>query len=277
MHAQKVTVVCGVCCSQNGKNKDQGPIDPTTEGDDEVQETRFDPKRERVEDALDRDDPLHTPKVDHSNSTKKQRRTENRVDNTPLCAKVITSQRHIDQQVQSVKRRICTDDDDDDDDDDGRGTTYSKKQFYQSLFMMSSEQVNRHKMLREWVPEEVYHKQHGSCLCGKAPITERCVIRNTITGLTTEVGNTCIARFDSKEMHNLGQKMPGIFAGLKRISNDILGNCGENACTYARSMLWINAWEHEWYQNTAKKRKLSHDQVCIQARNVAAAIWWNGC
>lgn len=64
----------------------------------------------------------------------------------------------------------------------------------------------------------------------------------------------------------LGLSSDRIFNGLRRIQVDAEKALNEDAIRYAHSRGWINDWEHGFYLDTWRKRKLSSGQAVIRAQ-----------
>lgn len=98
------------------------------------------------------------------------------------------------------------------------------------------------------VSEEFDH-----CPCGQQ-IKEHCYLRNRLNGNTTYVGNVCVNNFVGIETGNL-------FAGLKRIANDIEANANEDLIEHAHRFGYIYEPEYKFLLETRFKRKLSAKQL----------------
>ena len=111
---------------------------------------------------------------------------------------------------------------------------------------------------REWVLIDIYESDHPeTCLCQHYPIIEICVIRNTITQATTEVGNVCVKRF-------MGIRSDLIFAALKRIRRDVTKSLNEDSIAFFYRANLFNSWEYGFLQDTKQKRNLSSAQMRIR-------------
>jgi hypothetical protein len=108
---------------------------------------------------------------------------------------------------------------------------------------------------REWSLIDIYEAdEHETCLCEHYPIREICVIRNSITKATTEVGNVCVRRF-------LGFRSDLIFAALKRIKKDISKSLNEDALVFFYERGVFSDKEYSFLQSTMRKRELSVRQA----------------
>lgn len=115
---------------------------------------------------------------------------------------------------------------------------------------------NWHAAKLEWDLATVYFVDSnapGTCLCGHFPIIEHCVLVNHLNFNQATVGNVCVTRF-------MGLASEGIFASLRRVRDDRTAALNPAAIEYAKGKGWLNDWEHEFYLNTWRKRKLSPRQ-----------------
>ena len=106
----------------------------------------------------------------------------------------------------------------------------------------------------EWELEDVYREDEpDTCLCGRFPINEICVLRNKRNNNQTIVGNVCVKKF-------LGLPSDKIFQAIHRISEDDDKALNAEAIDHARKKGWINDWEKKFYIDTWRKRKLTRKQ-----------------
>jgi hypothetical protein len=110
--------------------------------------------------------------------------------------------------------------------------------------------------VQEWGLLDVYDAEGEpeTCLCGHFPIVEICVLRNRRNGRDAEVGNCCVKKF-------MGLPSDKIFTGLKRVRKDNDAALNIAAAEHARSKGWVNAWEYGFLIDTARKRKLTGNQL----------------
>lgn len=107
---------------------------------------------------------------------------------------------------------------------------------------------------REWELDCVnYVSKPETCLCGHFPIKEVCTIKNKENSNYTTVGNCCVKKFLKMETGN-------IFAPIKRVLADETKSVSVDLIIYARKKLIISKWEHDFYINIQRKRKLSYKQ-----------------
>ena len=107
----------------------------------------------------------------------------------------------------------------------------------------------------EWLLEEIYEDESfDTCLCGHFPIREICLLRNKINQHLVKVGNCCVKKF-------IGLPSDKIFQAIKRIRKDSEKSLNTEAVQYALHRGWISAWEHDFYLDIMKKRKLSPKQA----------------
>jgi hypothetical protein len=115
-----------------------------------------------------------------------------------------------------------------------------------------------HDAKLEWQLETVVMEPGGTCLCGKHPITDRCLIRNRENGNTAVVGNCCVTKVLP------GLSSARIFAGFKRIMADVGAALNIPAIEYAYEHGWINDRERAFYLDTIRPafrwRRLSDKQ-----------------
>lgn len=108
---------------------------------------------------------------------------------------------------------------------------------------------------KEWALTDIYEAgENETCLCEHYPIREICVIRNNLTGHSTQVGNICVKRF-------LGIRSDLIFAALKRIKSDLSRSLNADAIVFFHQARAINNWEYQFLQDTKDKRNLSPAQL----------------
>ena len=106
----------------------------------------------------------------------------------------------------------------------------------------------------EWELEEIYKQDvPETCLCGKFPILEICVLRNRRNGNPAVVGNVCVKKF-------MGLPSDHIFAAIKRVAGDIERPLNAETVNHAHRRGWINSWERDFYFDTMRKRSLSGKQ-----------------
>ena len=114
---------------------------------------------------------------------------------------------------------------------------------------------------KEWGIHYIYYldDEPQACLCGHYPIVEVCVIKNNITGKTTEVGNCCVKKF--LEIENIGYDVSLIFQAIKRILENISNSANLDTIFYAQQMGIWNNQNVEFYHKIYKKRNLSLKQL----------------
>jgi hypothetical protein len=107
----------------------------------------------------------------------------------------------------------------------------------------------------EWALTEVYEADEDeTCLCGHFPIREICVIHNSVTHESTEVGNVCVKRF-------LGLRSDLIFQALKRIRKDPTKSLNKDSIVFFHEKNLFNSREYTFLQSTLKKSNLSSAQI----------------
>ena len=108
---------------------------------------------------------------------------------------------------------------------------------------------------QEWKLVQIYEAEEPeTCLCGHTPIIEICVLSNTLNGKRAEVGNRCVKRF-------LGLRSDLIFAGIKRIREDITKSLNADSTVFFYDQCVLNDWEYKFQNSTLSKRALSAKQM----------------
>lgn len=112
------------------------------------------------------------------------------------------------------------------------------------------------KAVAEWtidVPDFIEDDEPlATCPCSHYPIRELCWLSNHVTAQRTFVGNVCIKVF-MQMSHVIG-----IVDGFQRVRADrSAGALNEAAIAFAHRNRWINEWEHSFYLDTWRKRKLT--------------------
>lgn len=112
----------------------------------------------------------------------------------------------------------------------------------------------------EWQLQEIYKAEEADiCLCGHYPIMEICILHNSKNGNTVQVGNCCVNKF-------MGLQSDKIFSAYKKVVKNVSKPLNAETIEYAYNKNWINEWEHKFYFDTMRKRKLSEKQGNIRSR-----------
>lgn len=114
----------------------------------------------------------------------------------------------------------------------------------------------------EWVLTSIYFADPGdpgTCLCGHHPIIEMCELENRWSGDVTTVGNCCVKRF-------MGLSSEQVFRGMRQIWRDRSKSMNSDAIEFAFDNRWISEWEHWFYTNVWRKRRLSLKQTAVKER-----------
>jgi hypothetical protein len=107
----------------------------------------------------------------------------------------------------------------------------------------------------EWALHEIYEAEEpDSCLCGKFPIIEICILRNRVNGNFATVGNSCVKKF-------IGLPSDKIFQAVKRVRKDSTKSLNVEAITHAFEKGWLNKWESDFYFDNMRKRSLTQKQA----------------
>jgi hypothetical protein len=109
----------------------------------------------------------------------------------------------------------------------------------------------------EWSLDVIFlAEEPGTCLCGKFPIREMCVITNRLNGETAIVGNHCIRRF-------LTLSSDQLFASLRKIIKNPEAIPGTELVEFVHGKHWINDWERKFLTSVCQCRRLSDKQKAI--------------
>ena len=107
---------------------------------------------------------------------------------------------------------------------------------------------------KEWKLFEVYESDDPqTCLCGKYPIMEICVLENIKNENIAEVGNSCVNKF-------LGIESNPVIKGVKKIKNDVSSSVSKKLINKSWEENIINDWEYNFYIDIRLKRSLNHNQ-----------------
>jgi hypothetical protein len=107
----------------------------------------------------------------------------------------------------------------------------------------------------EWSLHEIYETEDpDTCLCGKFPIIEICILYNRVNGNYAIVGNCCVKKF-------LGLPSDKIFQAVKRVKKDITKSLNTDAIEHAFNKGWLNKWEFDFYIDIMHKRNLTQKQA----------------
>ncbi len=106
----------------------------------------------------------------------------------------------------------------------------------------------------EWHLEQVYHEPDNRCLCGHAPITECCIIRNQHSDRSVLVGNCCVKRVCADDTANLAGQL---LRDIKRLSKTPSAAPGATMCSVILSSDVFSDWEKNFTKSTYRKRPTS--------------------
>ncbi|HBX4538976.1 TPA: hypothetical protein MH262_18565 [Klebsiella pneumoniae] len=113
---------------------------------------------------------------------------------------------------------------------------------------------------KEWQLDRIYKTEKPvSCLCGHSPISNVCVLKNTVNRRTASVGNCCVKRF-------MGLPSDTIFNAVDRVSKDNSKSANIQTLTLALEKRLITQWEYHFYVDTINKRKLTVKQAATRER-----------
>jgi hypothetical protein len=98
----------------------------------------------------------------------------------------------------------------------------------------------------EWILIRIYKEPGGVCLCGHAPITNHCVLKNKLNGNETIVGSSCVQKF-------IGIQTEKLFSSYLLIVKDIHSYLSLEFINYLFEHEIINDWEREFLKSTERK------------------------
>lgn len=94
--------------------------------------------------------------------------------------------------------------------------------------------------------------EHETCLCGHYPISEICIIQNSINDNYARVGNCCVKKFIAQSEK--------VFQAVKRIKSDNVRSLNAEALNFAFEKGYIVTKEKDFYLDIMRKRSLSSKQ-----------------
>jgi hypothetical protein len=111
---------------------------------------------------------------------------------------------------------------------------------------------------KEWFLYDVeFVETPQTCLCTHYPIKQLCYMKNIKNSCCIIVGNCCVDKFFDIKSSNIFNSLKKIFKNIKKSANkDLISFC------YQKNI--INLWEHNFYLNIMRKRKLSQKQIDIK-------------
>lgn len=108
----------------------------------------------------------------------------------------------------------------------------------------------------EWEFTYAYmSEEFQTCLCGRYPIHQICVLKNSENSNETEVGNCCVNKFLGIESANK------IFTSVKRIKDDSSRSMSIEVLEYLLEKKAISPSDYDFYSDIIKKRKFSYKQL----------------
>jgi hypothetical protein len=110
----------------------------------------------------------------------------------------------------------------------------------------------------EWSFVRAFEGGPQSCLCGHYPIKNICVIHNSKSKKSAEVGNCCVNKFLGIEEGNK------IFETLKRLKGDIGKSMSAEALQFLFDRAIINEFEYVFYKDILRKRNLTNKQEALK-------------
>lgn len=109
-----------------------------------------------------------------------------------------------------------------------------------------SQADNFQEARREWFLKTIY-KAEGTCLCGKHPIFNICIIRNKLNNNEAIVGSSCVEKFIQINSQKL-------FFSYAMIEKDLTAFLAKELIEYLYEHEVINEWEKEFLLSTINKK-----------------------
>ena len=123
-----------------------------------------------------------------------------------------------------------------------------------------SKSENWFRARREWEVCGTYETDiPETCLCGHYPIRNVCMIENSVTGVTTRVGNCCVNKF-------MKEDVAPIMRAIIRVKADHEKALNIDTVVFARKKNWINDWEYNFLIETSRKRSLTQKQLDMRIK-----------
>lgn len=98
------------------------------------------------------------------------------------------------------------------------------------------------KARKEWEIQSIYFESDGTCLCGKHPIVEHCVMFNSTTGVETVVGNECVKKFFEEKYDSAFRWLKKYKANnLSSFKIDVVERALWAGCINGREMLFYGS------------------------------------
>lgn len=131
----------------------------------------------------------------------------------------------------------------------------SKEEILMREITALSEASSWEEAVKEWKLQSIHFAPSPqTCLCTHFPILEICTIENYLNQRSVDVGNCCVKKF-------IGLPSDKLFQAVKRVKKDVTKSLNQETLDYALEKGWITAWEHRFYRDTLRKRKLSDKQI----------------
>jgi hypothetical protein len=131
---------------------------------------------------------------------------------------------------------------------------YEQRLISALLLKSSIPNMNNYPLAKkEWKLESI-SEGVGTCACGKTPIKQLCLLRNTLSGFSLIVGSTCVEKYLEIDCKYLYKDIE-LAKKNKFVSNKTL--------EFAIESLVINTWEFNFYNDLRKLSRLSEKQKAL--------------
>ena len=117
-----------------------------------------------------------------------------------------------------------------------------------------SEATNWNLANTEWVLYDLYKEEKGTCLCGKYPIINQCILTNHFNNNQITVGSSCVNKF-----FNINTEK--YFRNIIEVQQDETVYMMPEILELIRRRNLINSWQLEFYLDIMKYKKLTEKQL----------------
>lgn len=130
----------------------------------------------------------------------------------------------------------------------------SKNKFTEEILKYSQSKIWDVAKL-EWRLRDIFEAEKPeTCLCGKFPIIEVCILQNILNTRLVIVGNCCVKKF-----FNLPSDK--FLKAVSRVHIDNQKSLNAEVIQYAYEKNWINEWEYDFLIGNMRKRNLTDSQL----------------
>lgn len=130
----------------------------------------------------------------------------------------------------------------------------SKNKFTEEILKHSQSKIWDIAKL-EWRLHDIYEAEKPeTCLCGKFPIIEICILQNNLNAQLVIVGNCCVKKF-------FGLPSDKFLKAVRRVHIDNQKSLNAEVIQYAYEKNWINEWECDFLIDNMRKINLTDSQL----------------